>query len=211
MSTFGNINIEVNNQVYVIAEDIIRRYADFWGLNRLIPNRYSCLFVAKLMVNERFGCITPDEVLYEVMALEGKRTSTTKTETMFERQPLKGFYHKHFFYSHPSAWATNTLNELGKHGLRSLVEDVFNPTKADKVTEAMIEEMSHRLTTEPLESRHAKGKLTGEWIIFTKHDFANYYLDICSHKAGDENIASNLKSICTFEFTFVGELLNSRP
>ena len=65
MSTFGNINIEVNNQVYVIAEDIIRRYADFWGLNRLIPNRYSCLFVAKLMVNERFGCITPDEVLYE--------------------------------------------------------------------------------------------------------------------------------------------------
>ncbi len=208
MKNLGNLKLEHNGQTYVFTQDAIEKYADFWELNKLIPNRYSRLFVVKLMANERFSHVHPDEILHEIRALEGVETSLTKNETMFKRKPLKGFYHKHFFYSHPSAWAANTLNELGKNGLEDLVEDVFNPNKGDKDIKEMIQEMSYRLTTEPFKSRHAKGKLTGEWIIFTKHNSTNYYLDVCSHSAGDENIALNLKSICSLDFPFVKELLD---
>lgn len=56
------------------------------------------------------------------------------------------------------------------------------------VMREMVEELAHRVTHEPLETRHAVGKLTGEWIIFAMRDGKNYYLAINGHQTDDQTI-----------------------
>ena len=52
----------------------------------------------------------------------------------------------------------------------------WNQAKSSVITQDMIDELSHRVTHEAVESRDKDGKITGEWLIFAKHDGKNYYL-----------------------------------
>jgi hypothetical protein len=46
----------------------------------------------------------------------------------------------------------------------------------------------------------AAGEITGEWVIFVKHDGKNYYLCANTHKAGNRFIYDRIMEHCVRDF-----------
>ena len=201
-----NITFNVHNgqESEELSPTDIAEYASFYGLDSLIPGRYSSLFVVNLTTLEKAQGINPHSIIDEIKSLEGiSSSSQTKPPSQFRGKHLKGLWHKHFFPALPSVFGHNITNHFGKNGIRNLVEEVFDPKKSPTVTRDMINELSHRLVQESLEDRAAENKLTGEWIIYAIEGGKNYYLCISPHSAEDETIASNIQVACTPQFPFL--------
>lgn len=94
----------------------------------------------------------------------------------------------------------NILLGLGKNGLEKLANEVIDPQKASVFTPEMMEELVHRATHEPIEKRDQQGKITGEWVIFAKHEGKNYYLCLNTHDAGDQQIYDKIMEHCVRDF-----------
>ena len=148
----------------------------------------------------------PNDVIREVNNLEsGEKNIETKPATSFNRKPLQGLWHKHFFSHH--FVPHNISNALKGGTIESLINEVMDPKKSPVVTKEMIGELAHRVTHEPIEERAKNNKLTGEWIIFAKHDQKNHYLCLNTHNAGDQQIYDRISKNCQREFPFLGGLL----
>lgn len=204
-----NFRVHVGDITKEVSHEKIIEYAKFCGLERIAKGRYSSLLVINLMSLENLQGIDPAHVVEEIKYLEGLTDFTmTKPATQFKGEILRGLWHKHFFPPLPSSHANNIMNYFGKNGLRSLIEEIFDPSKSPTVTEEMIQELSNRVSTESLEQRHSQNKITGEWIVFAKHQNKNYYLSVSPHTAGDKQIASNIKVACVPEFEFLSKYLS---
>jgi hypothetical protein len=182
-----------------LGPDQILAHAQALGLEALVPGRYTGLLVLNLLMLRMQG-IDPAHVLSEIQALEGGRSGTgTKPATPFRGPLLRGLWHKHFFAPLPSLLAHNILNHFGDSGLAGMIDQVVKDSASPVFTLAMIEDIAQRATVEPLEQRHAAGKLTGEWVVFGKHEDKNYYLCISTHEVQDAELAARVR-ICQQEF-----------
>jgi hypothetical protein len=186
---FSDGNIQVNSE----------RLAEFRKLyvgDTEISDRISELILFDMYImDQKFG-VNPRSILKSIKDLEAEEYSQgIKPAAPFNKLPLKGLWHKHFFSAH--FLASNILLGLGKTGLEKLVTNVIDPSKS---TPEMINEMADRVTHEPLESRRSLGKLTGEWIIFIKQEGKNYYLSINTHDAGDTFIYDRILEHCVRDF-----------
>ncbi len=201
IETFS-FTVHTGDKPQTITNKDLEPYVEMLGLNRVALGRYSWLFVMDLLLFEQVNGVDPHAVLDEVRALEGLRPSPgTKPPTQFKHDPLKGFWHKHFFSAH--FVAHNIVNELAGNKLNRLVEEVLDPNKSPIITRDMINELAHRVTVEPFENRDRDGRLTGEWIVFAKHEEKNYYLTLCTHKVGDQAIYDRIKTVCFPQFPFL--------
>lgn len=204
MSPRVGFNVHDGNSTYRVENEELVEYANFYGLDRLIPRRFSWLFVFNLMMLERKNGILPFEIIDEIKSLEGVgNPMQTKPASEFKGAHLKGLWHKHYFAANPSLLAHNISNHLAGGKLEKLVKEVFAPQRSPIATKEMISELSHRVVTGSLEDRAADNKLTGEWIIFSKHQGQNYYLCLATHESGDEVIAQNIKAACLPQFPFL--------
>ncbi len=184
------------------TEKELADYASEIGLDRAAPNRYSWLFVMQLLLHSEVSGIDPSLIVEEIKALEGGYSRVgTKPASEFTKEPLKGLWHKHFFSAH--FVAHNIVNQLAGGRLAALVEEVLDPAKSPVITAEMINELSHRATSEAFEKRATEGKLTGEWIVFAKHGGTNYYLSLSTHTAGDQVIYDQISSVCFAQFPFL--------
>lgn len=197
-------NVHEGNATYRVENEELVEYAKLYGLEGLIPGRYSWLFVFNLMMLERKNGVEPFSIIDEIKNLEGVGPSRqTKAASEFKGPHLKGLWHKHFFAANPSLFAHNIQNQLAGGELEKLVEEIFDPKRSLVVTKEMISELSHRVVVESLEDRAADNKLTGEWIVFAKHQGQNYYLCTTNHDSGDESIAQSIKAACLPQFSFL--------
>lgn len=64
------------------------------------------------------------------------------------------------------------------------------------------------LVTNAFESRAGLSKLTGEWIVFAKHNNENYYLALGEHESNDEYLFKTISSTCIPQFDFLNDMLN---
>lgn len=164
--------------------------------------RMSDLLLFDMYVLDREFGVSPHDVLKSINNLEdGEPHSGIKPATMFRKAPLKGLWHKHYFSAH--FLVQNISLALGKDGLEKLITEVFDPSKS-VITQEMIDEVARRATTEPVEKRDADGKITGEWVIFAKHDGKNYYLALNTHGAGDQFIYDRIMEHCPKNFPDLG-------
>jgi hypothetical protein len=159
------------------------------------------------VMDAEFG-FSPHDVLNAIKDLEkGELPSGTKPASQFRNMPLKGLWHKHFFSA--QFLVQNLLLGLGKRGLEKIANEVMDPGKPI-ITQEMLEELVHRVTHEPLESRDADKKLTGEWIIFLKHEGKNYYLCCNTHNAGDQFIFDRILEHCVRDFPQLPDWLKAQ-
>jgi len=56
---------------------------------------------------------------------------------------------------------------------------------------------------ESSEERENQSKLTGEWIVFAKHQGRNYYVTLATHTTGDQHTFDEIKSMAHAEFPFL--------
>jgi hypothetical protein len=189
-----------------VTDEQLTEFAAACGLRPDIASRASELFWLDLYVYVKQFGIDVDDVLSEIRALEtGEGVSQTKPALQFQRRPLKGLWHKHFFAAH--FVAKNLTNALAGGRLEAIVNDVRAEHNSPVVTKDMLDDVSHRIVHGALESRSTDNKLTGEWIVFAKENQQNYYLCLNTHEAGDQQIFERVRDHCQREFPFLSAVL----
>lgn len=169
--------------------------------------RVSTPLAAKLLdrTNRNFD---PFAVLHELDHLEGLRpTSRTKRESPFKGPHLQPFWHKHFFSSRQlinNIGIRWNLAGGGNKDLDRMILDVANAHGEN--SDQWIDQLVHRLVFDGYQERAARG-LTGDWIIYAKHQGKNYYLDLATHDEGTSeravHLAKKLRDGCFAEFPFL--------
>lgn len=150
------------------------------------------------ILDAEFG-VSPHVILDAISEVDrGELPSGVKPATQFKNMPLKGLWHKHYFSTHFLLMNINL--GLGKTGVEKLVNEVMDPAKPTVITEDMFNELTHRIINEPVETRYARKKLTGEWIVYLRHEGKNYYLCCNTHDAGDQFIYDRIMENCVRDF-----------
>ncbi len=176
------------------------------GIDDIIPGRYSRAFLADLYCHEKIYGICPEEVLDAIKEEEsGTIIQGIKKSTKFRKKPLKGLWHKHYYSAR--FIGHNLSNEMANGKLEKIVNDVFNPHMGKPATKEMFEDMAKRIVMGSLDERRDNEKMTGEWMVFAKHQDDNYYLCMATHDNGDDAIRNKIDLICLKEFIFLGDIL----
>ena len=147
-------------------------------------------------------------VLDELDYLEGiKPNSKTKREEPFRHAPLAPFWHKHFSSARhiiPNIGIRWGIKNGGNKDLTNLIEGIAR-VHGDE-PEVWQKQLAHALIVEAIEDRTRRG-LTGDWIIYAKHEGRNYYLDLAGHHEGVRQNAPDLfqklRKGCEAEFPFL--------
>lgn len=204
-----NFRVHVGGQPQQITSAQLKEFAETYEMDAIAPGRYSSLFILNLLLLGKTSMVDPAHVIVELRALEGKGSSFTKPATEFRGKHLRGLWHKHFLPPLPSAMAHNITNQLGKDGLRQLVEEVMDPRISETFTKEMLDELTKRVVNDSFLQRADDNRLTGEWIVFAKEGGQNYYLGIWPHTQGDESIANSLRTACLPQFPFLEKYLQT--
>ncbi len=128
-------------------------------------------------------------ILDELNYIEGIGPATrTKPEGRFKRGGINFLYHKHYSSARHISRNLKDQSEFKEDGTNT---DFFETTYARIMKEhgedpdvwpgALI----HALTIQGYQD-HASRGLTGDWIVFGKHEGKNYYLGLATHKEGRE-------------------------
>jgi hypothetical protein len=190
----------------------ISTFATQIGLERAASERYSIVFLLGLYGGLKAGLLNPHKVVHEINVLEGiQSTSTLKPPTQFRRPPLRGLWHKHYLEDGLHSVAQNVKNGIDKDGL---------PLFEDRMREAELSGQIRYVTVDDipllaadavggtLKRRMAAGEMTGEWIVYARHEDRNYYLCLGTHdKTQHDYLRKLIDSYCCVEFPFLSSLL----
>jgi hypothetical protein len=199
-------------QENVSREDLCGIFA-MGGLRRETHSRCSTLFLAELYIRARSTVIPgdPAKIIAEVRSLEGYgRETWTKEASLFEHRPLLGLWHKHYLAD--NGLAMNIVQGLGGpkfKRLRSVIEKQHRPG----ATHFTVDDVPRiaKAVTDVYFERADRRQLTGEWIIFARHEGQNYYLCLGSHTDDDQELCDKIRQTCAGEFPFLDALLNHEP
>jgi hypothetical protein len=125
-------------------------------------------------------------ILDEIAALEGvaaAKPSNMQQEKPFDRHPLQGLWHKHFMQ--PAYIGKNLENHWTPKRSKRL-EQLIRDVPPDRwAYDFVIEGYSRRAGNAP-PSEGLQPALTGEWIVFARHQGLNYYLTLGRHGEDEE-------------------------
>jgi hypothetical protein len=204
-------NSSIASHAVTAAE--VRSFAEAIGLRQLIIERCSLLFTFQLYCSARVPTLPfgdPVKTAAEVRALEGFGQSRTKPAEEFDRPPLRGFWRKHYIVGGMSSLALNVKLGLGKKSreLRRIVRKHWNPDTAHLPPEVVSQNIADAVVAKYWERARAQS-LTGEWIVFARHEAQNYYLCLATHDEARANRTVLVERIkgCTSEFPFLLEQL----
>lgn len=193
--------------------DEIETLVQMVGLDQIAPRRHSALFALSIFGEFKAGRLNPFRLKQEITALECGTSTGLKAPTQFRHQPLQGLWHKHYMQTDLRSMALNVqrgLKEFGSPHMQEMVREAkeagearyFEPKHIPSIVQDVIQGNWERLKSDE--------NLTGEWIIFAKHDGENYYLALATHeKSTHEAVRHQIDAICCREFPFLTDLLSS--
>jgi hypothetical protein len=99
--------------------------------------------------------------------------------------------------------ARNILNDLTEHQLTEIIQRHHNPGTADLSSEEVFRRIADDAVRGTYIRRSENQALTGEWIIFAKHQGENYYLTLGTHDEGDGEAFARIAAQCFAEYPFL--------
>jgi hypothetical protein len=159
------------------------------------------------------GRINPFRIANEIEALEKGEPTGLKPPIQNRHPPLKGLWHKHYMQSDIRATAINVQHGLKQFGIPYLQQKVREAQEAGELRYFSVEDVGP-LTRDAIhgnwERLQEAERLTGEWIVFAKHEGQNYYLSLATHdKSTHEDLRQQIDAIWCREFSFLEKLLNN--
>jgi hypothetical protein len=166
---------------------------------RMVTGQYSsCLVTELARCLERRSTTGIFPILAEIGCLEGaphSRPASTKAAAPFTRPLLSGLWHKHYFQA--AFIPKNILNHWKS-------EDFSDRAKAIMQDQAIPDDtkdgaQSHAFVLDAYRERGESREITGEWIVYARHQDVNYYLTLGTHEEGDAAIRNRVLACC-YEF-----------
>jgi hypothetical protein len=192
----------------------IASFAAAVGLESAAAGRYSLLLTLGLFGGFKSGHVDPAKVVHEIEALEGiGRPSQRKPPVQNRHPPLKGLWHKHYQETGLRSMALNLRMAMHDYGLPAFDAKVAAAASAGEtryMTEEDVKLIAHDAVMGNFLRRAGDQALTGEWIVFARHDGQNYYLSLATHdEQSHADVRSQIDAICCQEFPFLPALLAS--
>lgn len=209
MSKFRNLNIDVvvNGETINIDGEKRTEFVQLYGLDELIPNRYSEIFVVDLIVNLELSGVDPTHIIDEVKRLETlSNDGYTKEATQFKHAPLHPLWHQHYFSDH--FLVHNIQNEIKKSF--NTIWDESMGEKNSVIEQKHLDKLVHNLVEGTIETRSNEKRITGEWLVFSKETTGNIYLCMATHTTGDTNIYNRLEYCCEHQFPLLEPFASNR-
>lgn len=186
-------------------------FAEAIGLESVISGRYSFLLLLELFGVTQSRMLNPAKVVSQIRVLEGVEAARgLKAATQFKHPPLQGLWHQHYLEDGLPSMARNIRKGIGKFGLPWVEQKIADAKIAGEVryfTEADAAQIAHDAVVSNWERLINNEALTGEWLIFAKHEGKNYYLSLGKHNSGDELLRAQIDAICLQEFIFLKDIL----
>lgn len=201
-----NFTVDLNGRTQTVSSSQLRAFASSIQIDRIAEGRYSQLFILDLMIYSEMRVINPFQVIDEIKSMEGPDKSRTKPPSKFRNKPLKGLWHKHYFTAR--FIAKNIQNHLRGGKLELVIRDSIKETSSPDAIDEFSRRLAHKVVSESFDQRAGNKKLTGEWIIFSKHNDQNYYLSMATHDMKDELTYARIKTVCFSEFPFLKSIMN---
>jgi hypothetical protein len=164
--------------------------------------KFSALLVEELATHNINRTVHIHSVFDQIGRLEDpsfRRGGGVKPASPFTGK-LKGFWHQH--YSEPGHLIKNLQNDLHSPEAWVIFEKMADAINQGDDPSLLVPE----LVIGGYERRHAAGKMTGEWIVFAKHNDINYYLTLGNHTEGDAELFGRIM-VCIGEFPELSALL----
>lgn len=199
MNNFQSLNIDVVIDGNTVRVDGQRRadFANLYGLDKLIPNRYSEVLITDLMINLEVNGIDPKHIIDEIKRLETtERDSYTKEATQFKHAPLHPLWHQHYFSAH--FLIQNLQNEI-KRDFKNIWDKSMGE-KGSRIEKKHIDNLIHNITEGAIETRSVEKRVTGEWLVFAPESHGNIYLCMATHDMGDSMIYDKIAYCCERQF-----------
>ncbi len=182
-------------------------------LEQIAQGRISVLFLLSLFGAYKADRIDPFQVAAEIEALEKGETTGLKPPIQNRYPPLKGLWHKHYMQPGMASLATNMQHGLKQFGIPYFAQKVREAQEAGEKRYLILDDIA------PIVDDAVRGnfqrlrkaeKLTGEWIVFAKHEELNYYLTLATHdKTTHEHERQLIENICYREFPFLEDMLRN--
>jgi hypothetical protein len=180
----------------------LTRYAHALGMEALVPGRYSNLLVFQIWALEQAAAVDARSVVDAIRQNEGLESNfETKPATEFAHEPLKGLWHKHFFSTHFTLH--NVASGWRQGHIANETQRVLSKYDEDEDAEGAAAELVRSLTINIFGERRAAGRLTGEWIVFAKHEGRAYYLALAQHTQPDSDIHASISAHAYPQFPFL--------
>ena len=170
---------------------------------------YTTVFGRQFEALTQQRLINPFALMEEIGKLERNLPSRTKKAEAFKKGVLTGLMHKHFFNARHIP--QNILNhwlpgsDRGNARMHRAVKKVLGEY-ADRPRNdwELAGKISERMGAQAFAQREKQHGLTGEWIVYKRHDHRNYYLCLAGHEERDEDIFERLAAAAELEFPELG-------
>ena len=190
---------------------ILLSFAEQIGLSAVAHDRYSILLLLELFGGAQSGTLNPAKVVSQIEALEGVGVGGgLKPATPFKHPPLNGLWHQHYLEDGLPSMARNLSKGIDRFVLPWLKRQATEADAAGEeksLTEADCARIAHEAVVSNWQQLIETTALTGEWIVFAKHQGKNYYLSLGKHDSGDEVLRARIDAICLSEFPFLKDIL----
>lgn len=188
-----------------------REFARLIGLDQVAPGRYSALLVANLLGGALSGRQNPAKIVREIELLEAGGTGQFKRPKQNRHPPLKGLWHKHYMQDGLASLAMNIDKGLNWFGTPFFEQKIREAEEAGELRYLEPEDVP-ALVDDIVSGNYRrladKQALSGEWIVFAKHEGQNYYLTIATHDNDThERVRQQIDDVCCVEFPFLVQLL----
>ncbi|WP_186271660.1 hypothetical protein [Burkholderia gladioli] len=191
---------------------MVEEFARLIGLEQAAPGRYSMLLVLGLFGGAQSGTLNPAKVVHEICALEGiGPPSKLKSSVQNKHPPLKGLWHKHYLEDGPRAMALNILKGLKRYSIPVFQQRIAEAKAAGEERYISVEDIEAIATDAVLGNwmrLAAAEALTGEWILYARHEGQNYYLALATHdRSTHDQVRQQIDALCCQEFPFLTDIL----
>lgn len=194
-----------------VPEVDLREFARLIGLEQIAPGRYSSLLIANLLGGALSGWQNPANIVKEIELLELGELGQFKKPIQNRYPPLKGLWHKHYMQDGLASFAMNMQKGLKVYGMPFFEQKVQEAKEARELrylTPEDVPALVNDIVSGNRQRLADQQALSGEWIIFAKHEGLNYYLTIARHDiATHERVREQIDQVCCVEFPFLAQLL----
>lgn len=181
------------------------------GLEQIARGRYSTLLAANLLGGALSGQQNPAKIVREIELLESGELGQFKQPIQNRHPPLKGLWHKHYMQDGLASLAKNVDKGLRRYGMPFFEQKIQEAQEARELRYVTPEDVPELVTDIVCGNRQRLAEqqaLSGEWIIFAKHEGSNYYLTIATHdSATHQRVREQIDGVCCIEFPFLVQLL----